>query len=657
MATPLRLLPFLNFLGSHESIHPVILPEVFSPSGSKNLYLDKVGRAKKIPGYTKQNAAAILTNIGGSATRVRNLFPYRATKGGSVTRQVIGVFDDAVNEWEIFTSADEGVTWTFREDLGAGSIGRIADFAQYEDTLFITNGVMAPRKWSGSALTTAGGTQSPTPSGADSGVAGELEGAYTYKLVSVAADGTRSRGSATSTTVQVQKKKVTLTWTADANTNVVGYEIYRTTGTGNLLYFTAYVSGRTTATFTDDVKDDTILTKRALQDHGDPPPVGAYFCEAHKDRVWWFRTDTNPLRGHWSDLTIGDSVGPLNFLNFTDADTSTDIITGAVGNFEGMLVVFTEKAIWTVSGTGIVVNNITDWSKFRTNAQAGSVSHRTAVRVPAGAVYMDELGRPQRTRSVTLAYMSPFKDIRLFSGDGDEIISYPVKESLNTLNYTHRAKCHAFHDTQRQHIVWFYPNGGATEPDRAVVWNYRTGVWYRWFTLPFATVIETDTPNAATIILAGEAETTKGGFVYKFWESNAFDGAAFEAHWMTNTIVGKMDAREDGGAYDAPSLFYTKRWRWVDLILQSTTGVTLTVEWFPAYSGDSAAATASATVTPDATADSTQKKVFLKDSTGDYPHDEGLRLKIGDNASNGSWAVEAFTLAFQILPGTGRKSQ
>lgn len=659
MAVQLQILPYTSFLGTHEDIHPVVLPEVYSPSGSQNVYVDKLGRAKKIPGYSKQTASPITTNTGGSATLVRNLAAYRKTEGGTVTRQVLGIFDDTVDEWEIWYSTDSGATFTFIVDLGAGSINRIADFAQYRDTMFITNGVMAPRKWNGTTMSTAGATQSPTPTAAANPTAGNLEGTYKYKLVSVENDGTRGRGSVTSNVVSVQDKQIDLSWTADPNIDVVGYEVYRTTGTGSIYYFVAFVEGRTTVTYTDDIEDLEILENRSLTDHGDPPATGTYFCEPHRDRVWWLRTDTNPLRGFFSDLGIADSVGENSWLDFSDAETASDVITGAFGNFEGMLLVFTERSIWTVSGTGVVIGNIVDFFRAKSNAQAGTVSHRTAVKIPAGAIYTDERGTPQKLEKASIAYLTPFGDIRVFAGDNDTIISSAVSDSLASLNYANRAKCHAFHDTEQGHVIWFYPHSASTEPDRAVIWNYRLGTWHRWFTLPFSSAAVLDASGDAQLILAGSNSAAAGGYVYEFWDGNSFDGSNIDARWMTNTIYGAMSRdQSDERTSQLPALAFRKRWRWADFLIQTTSGATITVEWFPGHTPEGGSATASKTFTPDdVNRQSTQDKVLLKNSTGDYLHDEGVRLRISDNAANGSWSLEAFTLAFQILPGLGRRNQ
>jgi hypothetical protein len=666
MATPLQVQLFDAFLGTQEGIHGIILPDILSSGGTRNLWIDKFGRAKKILGYAAQNPAVIESDTGGNAVVGRGLFHYRKTSGAAVTRVLFAVVDDGDDEWEVWRSADLGITWTFVADLGATCVGMIPDFAQFGDALYIATGKTRPHvTTNGATLAQAGSTQSPKPTGA-SGAAGALTGVYQWKLVSVLTGGERKYGSEASGAVNLASVQANVTWTADADPNVIGYELYRTTGNGGIFYYVDYIDGRTTASYTDNVTDLTILSNRVLEEHGDPPP-NAYFCEPHKQRMWWFRTDANPTRGWFSDPARPDStLHATNFVDFSDSETVGDVVTGAVGNFEGQLVVFTEKAIWAVSGTGQVIGNITDWTRIRTNAQVGSVSHRTAVKIPAGSRYTDQQGKTQITTVVTLAYMTPYGDIRLFDGDNDVVISLPVKHQLAVFDYANRHKAYAIHDATRSEVTWVFPStAGGSEPSTAVTWNYRWGVWYPrdW---GFGHVVEADSATEAQVLLG-----IIGGRVYRLWSGTSFDGAPIPAQWMTKTLYG---VNEQG----QPALSHTKRWRWADFLLETEQTVELTVEWLPGGAPDTGAAWGATTIRPAAhdllTVDGCQilsadgdwlvlsqatseARAVMVDSKGRYLHDEGVRLRIGDDASLGSWSLEAMNLAYQILPGLQRRMQ
>ena len=684
MPYPIQTQVFSVFMGTQEGIHSVALPAIYSSSGSRNLWIDKLGRAKKILGYSKQNSSAVTTNTGSAATRLRALRAYRQT-GASFTRQLLGVFEAAANEYELWYSTNDGASWTFITDgdLGSGSVGSIPDFAQVDNTLFFTNGVVAPRAWNGSALSTAGASgKSPTPTALVNTASGQLNGTYTYKLISIEAAGTRHAGSSTSNSLQYADEQCDLSWTADTDSDVTGYELYRTTGTGATFYFVTFIDGRTTAAYTDNASDLDILENRTLQEHGDAPPTGSYFCEPHKQRLWWGRTNTNPRRVAWSDPGLPDQVGANNYLDFTDQSSVGDVVTGMVGDFEGMLVVFCERSIWTVTGTGQIVSDIMDWTRTKSNAVTGCVSHRSVIRVPAGAVYTDSSGNQVSTSRVMLSYMTPLGDIRLFAGNNDIVISTPVKETLKDFLYTQHKKVHAVHDIENAHVVYFWPgttpSGEDAECNKAVVWNYRWGVWYVWPDMPMAASTTIETSTDTQIVLTGEAQTSKGGFCYQFFNGDSFDGSNIPSRWMTKVIYGT----DNSWSTRTPQaqMAYIKRYRWLDVIAEADADVTLNIEWMGGSASDEAVARGGASqslqplsmqlITSNGNGiqtvaesnivlpvDSVQSIINLEGTNGDYIQDVGCRIRISDDSQNGSWSLEGMTLGYQLLPGATRRLQ
>lgn len=667
VATKVQL--FDAFLGSQEGIHSIILPDIFSSGGSKNVFIDKFARVVAINGYTKQNAAAFTTDTGASSAMVRGLIPYRGTAGGTIARKLLIILDDQVDEWEVHVSSDNGATKSFLYDAGAGSVGMIPDAAQYGDKIYLTNGKVQPRVYNGTAISATGLTQSPTITATESATSGNLIGNYTYKLVSTIA-GIRQNGSVAATSVLVTNKQIDLTWSADGNVSVDGYEIYRTTGTGTVYYYLTSIDGRATVAYTDNISDNTILEQRVLEEHGDAPPV-AYFAEPHKQRIWWLRTDTYPTRGYWSDAGLPESVYSENFLDFSDSETVGDQITGGLGNYDGLFVVFTEKAVWTVSGTGAIIGDITDWTKVRSNSATGCVSSRSALRIPAGSKYSDQTGQLRTTAVSSIAYFTPLGDIRIFDGDNDLIVSHPVRETCKAFGYQYRAKIHAVLDSDNDQAIWFFPSTSASECDTAIAWNYRFGVWYKWSTMPMGASCELDTSTDPALLLTGENLVSKGAYVYAFLSGSSFDGLNITAQWMTKTLYGINDDTQ-------PAVSNRKRWRWADILFRVNQTVPITVEWLTGGSTDSASAVGSKVITPSAssiisassstivTADgssitvalqSAQVMALLQSSVGDYLCDEGIRLRIGTSSTAGSWSLEAMQLAYQILPGLKRRDQ
>jgi len=356
------------------------------------------------------------------------------------------------------------------------------------------------------------------------------------------------------------------------------------------------------------------------------------------------------------------------YIDFTDAESIGDVLIGLVGNYEGMLVGFLERSIWTISGSGQIVGDVVDWTRRRSNAQIGAVSGRSVVRIPGGAKYSDEEGNPQKTGNATLAYVTPIGDIRIFNGDNDIIISQPVKDTLGAFNYAHRTKIHALHDTSRSHVVWFFPGTDETEPTEAVVWNYRWGVWYHWPSMPFASAVSVETATDAQLLVTGQAALGTGGYTYTFFSGASFDGSNINAQWMTKTIYGV-----DGSGTE---VFETKkRYRWIDMLMLLTGGNSITIEAVPGGSVDAATAQVTKSIDAESTlataggdllltddgdsigvdTDLLQEIVLLKKSTGDYMLDTGIRLRVSDNSQGASWAIEGMTLAYQSLPGHRRR--
>ncbi len=668
VGTPLQVQLFDAFLGEQQGIHSIALPDVFSSGGSQNLYIDKYGRAKRVLGYVQQNHAPLAT-IGGAPARIRNLFHYKQTTGGSITRRLVGVLDNGVDTWDVWYSNDLGVTWSVLTSTALS--GQIADFAQFGDDLYIATGKSGPLRLRDTVLTVAGTTQSPTPTAALSPNAGLLLGSYRYKLLSVAS-GVRQTGSAATASIAVQDHMILITWAPDVNPIVTGYELYRTTGTGDVFYFVDYIDTHAAAGYLDNTADLTILENRIMEEHGDPPPP-AYFCEPHKQRTWYFKTDAFPTRGYFSDPGLPDSVlTTANYIDFSDAETVGDECTGALGNFEGQIVVGTERALWTVSGTGQVIGNVIDWTRTRTNAQTGWVTSRAVARVPAGSKYTDQNGKAQITNVVTCAYLTPLKDIRLFDGENDTIISHPLKTTLGTLSYAARRKSHCLSDITRGEITWFFAADAALEPSTAITWNYRWGVWYErplWASMSAA--CEADTATQASVLLSGEATIATGGFIYQLWVGNSANGANFRAQWMTKTLFGVTEQAQ-------PAMSQQKRWRWADFLFETDQIVQLTVEWLPGNTPDNAASFGSTRISPAAvaltsadgdpilSADgdvvtaaqlSSNVRARLVNSSGRYLHDTGLRLRVFDDAQAGSWSLEAMNLAYQIMNGLQRRMQ
>lgn len=654
MALQPQTLRISALLGDSQSQSPFLLAAAYSPGGSLNLYIDKLGRIRTVDGWTRQNATPYTTDTGASAAMLRALYQYKRIAAGVTTRQLLFVLDDQVNEWELWKSSDLGATGTLIADLGAGSVGAIPDFGLFGDELYITNGVMTPRLWDGTSLSVAGATQLAAPTLVDAGP-GNLNGSFKYRIVPILANKVRKPGSVASAALQAQNRRITPTWVADADGNVLGYEVWRTTGSGLDFYLVAYVDGRLVVTYPNDTLPDAdLITREALgvvASHGDAPPVGAYFAVPHKGRMIWGRTDTYPRRWWISDPGDADSVYvDRNYVECTDAYSLGDVATGGTGEYEGMAVLWCENSVWVLSGTGRIVGDELDWRKRRTNARSGTFTSRAVVRVPAGAVYTDQDGKQITVERNMLGYLTPQKDIRLFDSANDTVISFPKADTLARLNKQYGRKSYAYDDQDHSMFVWVFPIDNSTEPNYAVAWNYRYGTWHEWDGANWGHVTQGESSTGVFSMLAGEARTATGGLIYKLWNGDNRDGASITGTLMTKPLY--LPVVEDG----PPDFDHEKRLDHLNLLFTkdaSPTTISASILAHDAADSDTPEITRSA-LSGSSRVRVPCRQAAADDNPGRFFFGVGCRLKITSTATSGPWVLEAMELNYVPLPGTTR---
>ena len=191
--------------------------------------------------------------------------------------------------------------------------------------------------------------------------------------------------------------------------------------------------------------------------------------------------------------------------------------------------------------------------------------------------------------------------------------------------------------------------------------------------MPIAAATSVDTSSDTQVLIAGEAQTGKGGFAYKFFSGDSFDGDDIAARWITKVLYGS-----DNTDSTASLMAFVKRYRWLDIIAEADADVTLTIEWMSGSASDDAVSRGAASraltpiglqlITDDGNGidtsdgsnitvpfESVQKIVNMEGTNGDYIQDVGCRIRISDDAANGSWSLEGMTLGYQVLPGAIRR--
>jgi hypothetical protein len=488
-----------------------------------------------------------------------------------------------------------------------------------------------------------------------SGTGINLKGVYRWKLVSMIGD-QRQQGSLASSALTLDGKAADLSWTADANGSVTGYELYRTTGTGGLFFFVTAIPGRTTTTFTDNTADRVILANRALQEQGDAPPSGVRFVEIHKERAWYGATSANPNRWWYSDAGRPWSVGVNNNIDVNDAEHQISASVGATGGFDGKLVIWTQNAIFQVSGTGAVIEGVPDLYVRKSAASVGTVGHRSVVRLPEGAVYRDSAGRAQQTSTPTLAFLTRFGDIRVFDGVTDTLVSGTLDKIPLILsggwNYYH----HAIHDEANNIVQWHYTSNGSDW--RVLAWNYRIGTWHHWDKQTSRAGLVVQNATGQQLILGGNHVASENGRVRRLFTGKTDQaGASFVGRWVSNTFYGRFGEDTEGREGPLPAAHLMKRWRWVDVIMAAGNSMSGSVKVYRA--NQAATETPYVTKALNLVASPNRRAVVdktqLKESTGRFMHDAGIRFSVEDGGSpDEPWVLEGVVLGYNVLAGTKR---
>lgn len=665
MPIPIQSRLFLPFAGDQQSLGVRALASAYSPRDSLNIRVNNPGRIVKFGGYKQIGAAT------GASGGWRYLLPYRPGSGTSVfligwyggTYQTVdrGLFYDTCD----FLDNTTDVTWT--PVTGSATYGDFPDVAQLGNIVIACRVGLVPLQITGSppVASSAAYTRLAAPTHG-SAVAGNVRGTPRWKVLPKIGD-TPKVASAASLPAVIDGASILVTWVADADTNVTGYDVYRTTGTGGAFFYVDTVIGRTTVTYRDNVADATIVNNRALIEHGDAPP-STWFCEVHKQRMW-FLNDASAAgqRSIWySDPGDPRSVYlDESKFDLTDERTYGDGIVGGIGEFRGMLIVLLTKSIYTISGSGQIIGLTVDFTPRRTDARVGSCGHRTAVVVPAGARYTDASGAQQETTGPTLAYLSSVKDIRLFDGNGDTIISWPKADVLATIGISQANGTigvpgsnfyfHAFHDTVRSLVIWYVGINGAASPDTAIIWNYLHATWHQCDAQDVAAVVnaaEIGTSDINVLVGVGFSTTsTMSDRAVRLYEEVTRFGSAMTSMLRLAPLYFAAAGAEE------PDFSSVKRYLELELLFETTASpASMAVRCFqPVVGLKEALPSEDLLLSCNA---SNRQYLQLKTSGGGtvaadglYMQSRGLTVTVSEGNATVPWTLEAMLVRYQVLPG------
>lgn len=404
---------------------------------------------------TKRNSRA---KYGGMSTlgTSRVIFADRYYKNSDSTKTQIIAYSTFLKKGNDSTGAFTNIKTGLTTSLRWKSL-------TFKDLWYGCNGTNTNQVYTGSACEDMGVPIPTAPSGVDSGVVGNPNGAYKYKVTYLIDSYQEGTASSASDTVTVSSKKITVTIPVSTNTRVTHRYLYRTAASGSIYYFCAEIANNTDTAYTDNIADaslDTTIT--APTDYG-APSTFKYMC-LHKSRIFGLRISDNLSRVIYSDIRSGASY-PDVFPSANYFDVIKD--NGEDGTFIGEdnlgnLIVLKPSAL-------VKINTDTDdpvgWSGF-TNVLStnGCVAPYSAVKTPAGIFYI--------TR-----YAERKKMLMLWDGEKSQPVFEELEPILSSVVESRLADMVGHYHNGCYHLAYTDPDSGNDYNDRELIIDLISGSW------------------------------------------------------------------------------------------------------------------------------------------------------------------------------------
>jgi len=223
---------------------------------------------------------------------------------------------------------------------------------------------------------------------------------------------------------------------------------------------------------------------------------------------WSHGSSFNAVPSSWDETDATKDAGEYEL-----AETSGAVLDG--GPLRDVFIIYKEDAVWGVQYVGPPFI----FRFYKITTQTGALNRRCWVETPVGHVV--------------------FGVNDCFVCDGqkaepmlDQRARRDLYGSLSRISSSNYNKCFVARNTPRSEVWFCYPDGGATYPNRALIWNWKTNaIGYR--SMPETThIISTVAP---TVSVGGDSPTWEGG---NPWDENigTWDGLTYDA--TQNIMVG-----------------------------------------------------------------------------------------------------------------------
>jgi hypothetical protein len=167
----------------------------------------------------------------------------------------------------------------------------------------------------------------------------------------------------------------------------------------------------------------------------------------------------------WWCCAIGDHT---NWTPAIATQCTTGRLTSAPGKikagrrFGEEIIAYKERAMYR----GVYQGPPTAWAFQEIPGEIGALCQEVVVNV----------GTPEQPRHIFMGYENFYE----FDGSRPVPIGFDVRDTVfGEINRPYAEQCLALHDRMRSRIYFFYPVSSSVNPDKCVVYNYRTKKWGR----------------------------------------------------------------------------------------------------------------------------------------------------------------------------------
>ncbi len=165
--------------------------------------------------------------------------------------------------------------------------------------------------------------------------------------------------------------------------------------------------------------------------------------------------------GWWAARTLSNWTPSIGNEAYTGSLTSTPGPCRGIKRFGQSAVIFKDTSMYTLTYIGQ-----SGWEANLIPGEAGAISHEVVV----------DIGTPENP---VLIFMGPDEFWR-YDGARPVPIGSPLSKTVaGELNKNLTYVAMALHDRNEKNVYFYYPVGNSGNPDKCVVYNYKTGQWGR----------------------------------------------------------------------------------------------------------------------------------------------------------------------------------